>query len=115
MEQFLSRVKQSMQVLGGEIIKFALFISGFVHSSLFILESFETVRKTVHKMGNDPDRFNTIRKMGNDLEKSGESWNCPKYGKLSGKIWRFLKPSGKWEVIWKIRILWKLSDKWEMI
>ena len=64
MGQFLSRVKQSMRVLGGEIIKFALIISGFVHSSLFILES-------------------------------------PENGKLSGKFWRVLKQSGKWEMTLK--------------
>ena len=52
MGQFLSRVKQSMRVLGGEIIKFAQIISGFVHSSLLILESFEIVRKMGNDLGN---------------------------------------------------------------
>ena len=32
---------------------------------------------------------------------SGEFWNCPENGKLSGKFWRVVKQSGKWEMTLK--------------
>ena len=48
------------------------------------------------------------------LIKSGLFWNRPENGKWSGKILRDLKLSRKWEMIWKIRTVVKLSrnGKW---
>ena len=42
-----------------------------------------------------------MRKIGNHLEKSAQFWNCPKNEKWSKKFGMVLKPSGKWEMIWK--------------
>ena len=49
----------------------------------------------------NPDGFDTVWKLGNDLEKSRQLWNCPENGRWSEKIRMVLKPSGKWEMVWK--------------
>ena len=60
------------------------------------------------------DSFETARKMENYVGKSGQFGNPPENGNGSGKIRIVLKLSGKWEMIWKIRTFVKLSGKWEM-
>ena len=39
--------------------------------------------------------------MGNDLEKSGQFLHHSENGELSGKIWKVVKLSRKWEMIRK--------------
>ena len=60
------------------------------------------------------DSFETSRKMENYVGKSGQFGNPPENGNGSGKIRIVLKLSGKWEMIWKnpdsFETVWKIGN-----
>ena len=52
-------------------------------------------------MWNYPDSLNPVRKIWDHLKIYWQLWNCPEKLRSSGKLRTVLKPSGKFEIVWK--------------